>query len=272
MTAFRVDGKVALVTGAGRGIGAAAATRLAEAGAQVLLANRTRDAAQVLATQLRERGLAAQATGFAADEAGSRQAVADTLAAFGRLDILIHNAGGCPWSDLAELKSDALEQTLALNLKSCFWLTQAALPALTVRGGRIVVTSSVTGPRVAMLGASHYAAAKAGVNGFIRAAALELAPRRITVNGVEPGFVAKSRGRLSVPEVRARLEHYIPLGTAGAPDDIAYAMLFLASDEARWITGQTIVVDGGMTLPESGQVMEEAWARQAVQTNEDPEP
>jgi len=276
--AFRLDGKVALVTGAGRGIGAAAATRLAEAGAQVLLANRTQDDAEALATRLREHSLAARAAPFSADASGCRQAVADTLAAFGRLDILIHNAGGCPWSDLAQLSSEVLEQTLALNLKSCFWLTQAALPALATRGGRIVVTSSVTGPRVAMLGAAHYAAAKAGVNGFIRSAALELAPERITVNGVEPGFVAKSRGRLSMPEVRERLERYIPLGSAGAPDDIAYAMLFLASDEARWITGQTIVVDGGMTLPESGQVMEEAWARKAARADvaahagEDPRP
>ncbi len=259
MNPFRLDGKVALVTGAGRGIGAAAATRLAEAGAAVLVANRTRADADALADALAARGLQARATGFTADEAGCGQAVADALAAYGRLDLLIHNAGGCPWARLDELDSDTLERTLALNLKSCFWLTRAALPALKARGGRIVVTSSVTGPRVAMLAAAHYAAAKAGVNGFIRTAALELAPHRITVNGVEPGFVAKDRGRLSQPATRARLERYIPLGAAGRPDDIAYAMLFLASDEAGWITGQTIVVDGGMTLPESGQVMEDAW-------------
>ncbi|MCC7151905.1 MAG: SDR family oxidoreductase, partial [Rubrivivax sp.] len=148
-------------------------------------------------------------------------------------------------------------QTLALNLESCFWLTQAALPALGARGGRIVVTSSVTGPRVAMLDSAHYAAAKAGVNGFIRSAALELAPRGITVNGIEPGFVAKDRGRLSQPENRIALEREIPLGRAGRPDDIAFAALYLASDEACWMTGQTLVVDGGMTLPESGQVMDE---------------
>ncbi|RYY82458.1 MAG: SDR family oxidoreductase [Comamonadaceae bacterium] len=117
----------------------------------------------------------------------------------------------------------------------------------------------MTGPRVAMRDATHYAAAKAGVNGFIRSAALELAPHRITVNGVEPGFVAKDRGRLSEPARKERLVRYIPLGTAGEPDDVAFAMLYLASEQAKWITGQTLVVDGGMTLPESGQVMEEAW-------------
>ncbi len=264
MSAFRFDGKVALVTGAGRGIGAAAATRLAEAGAHVMLANRSLDAAGEVAAGLRERGLLAQAIPFRADESGCRQAVADTLAALGRLDVLIHNAGGCPWSDLETLTSETLEAALSLNLKSCFWLTQAALPSLKKAGGRIVVTSSVTGPRVAMIGATHYAAAKAGVNGFIKSAALELARHRITVNGVEPGFVAKPRGRLSQPAVKERLVRYIPLGTAGAPDDIAFAMLYLASEEARWVTGQTLVVDGGMTLPESGQVMEELWQDDAA--------
>jgi 3-oxoacyl-[acyl-carrier protein] reductase len=95
------------------------------------------------------------------------------------------------------------------------------------------------------------------VNGFIRAAALELAADRITVNGVEPGFVAKpGRGTLSRPEIRAAIEHYIPLGQMGEPDDIAYAMLYLAADEAKWVTGQTIVVDGGGTLPETGYAMD----------------
>jgi 3-oxoacyl-[acyl-carrier protein] reductase len=260
---FSFDGKVALITGAGRGIGAAMATRLAQSGAQVMLANRSLEPAQSLALGLRDAGLAAQATAFEATPAGCRAAVDAAAQAFGRIDIVLHNAGGCPWSPLEDLDDATLEHTLALNLKSCFWLTQAALPALKACGaGRIVVTSSVTGPRVAMLDASHYAAAKAGVNGFIRAAALELARHRITVNGVEPGFVAKPRGRLSQPAVRERLERYIPLGEAGQPDDIAFAALYLASDEARWITGQTLVVDGGMTLPESGQVMEDTWSPQ----------
>ena len=108
-----------------------------------------------------------------------------------------------------------------------------------------------------MFGAAHYAAAKAGVNGFIRAAALEFARDRITVNGVEPGFIAKPRGRLSDPGVRDRLVRCIPLGRAGEPDDVAMAMLYLASEAARWITGQTLVVDGGMTLPESAHAMEQ---------------
>jgi 3-oxoacyl-[acyl-carrier protein] reductase len=261
MSAFRLDGKVALVTGARRGIGGAVATCLAEAGAGVVLANRTVEAAEEVAAELRQRALQARATGFVADEAGAHEAVAAAIGAFGALDIVVHNAGGCPWGALETLSAQVLEDTLSLNLKSCFWLTQAALPALKQRGGgRILITSSVTGPRTAMVGAAHYAAAKAGVNGFIRAAALELAPHRITVNGVEPGFIAKGRGRLSQDPTRERIERYIPLGTMGAPEDIAYAMLYLASAEARWVTGQTIVVDGGSTLPESGYAMEEQWA------------
>ena len=264
MTAFRLDGKVALVTGARPGIGGAAATCLAEAGARVVLANRSRPPVEELARRLRDRGLDAQAIGFGADAPGCARAVAETLVLAGGLDIVIHNAGGCQWSALDALTSAVLEDTLALNLKSCFWLTQAALPALQARGGgRIVVTSSITGPRVAMAGAAHYAAAKAGVNGFIRAAALELAPQRITVNGVEPGFVAKDHGRLSQPGTRERIERWIPLGRAGRPEDIAHAMLFLASDEAAWITGQTLVVDGGATLPETGYAMEQQWGHDA---------
>ena len=260
MKLFRLDGKVALVTGARPGIGGAIASYLAQAGARVMLANRTRAAAAEVAAQVHREGGKARVTTFSADEGGARRAVEDVVAAFGALDIVVHNAGGCPWTSLEALSSEILDDTLEVNLKCCFWLAQAALPALRRRGGgRILVTSSVTGPRVVMAGAAHYAAAKAGVNGFIRAAALELAPDRITVNGVEPGFIAKGHGRLSEPATRTRIERYIPLGSMGRPEDVAGAILYLASDAARWITGQTIVVDGGATLPDSGFAMEELW-------------
>jgi 3-oxoacyl-[acyl-carrier protein] reductase len=255
---FRLDGRVALITGAGRGIGAAIAAAFAEAGAQVVLANRTLQPAAEVAAALKARGFAAEAIGFCADENGCREAVAAAAKAGGALDIVVHNAGGCRWTALPEMTGEILGEALMLNLTSCFWLTQAALPWLEQRGGgRLLFTSSVTGPRVAMTHASHYAAAKAGVNGFIKAAALELAAARITVNGVEPGFIAKDRGRLSQPETRARIEHYIPLGSMGNANDIAHAMLYLASPAAAFITGQTIVVDGGATLPESGFAMDE---------------
>jgi 3-oxoacyl-[acyl-carrier protein] reductase len=118
--------------------------------------------------------------------------------------------------------------------------------------GRILVTSSITGPRVAMPGTAHYAASKAGANGFIRTAALELAAYGITVNGVEPGYIdTPAMSALKARFGEEQLTRYIPLKRLGRPEDIAHAMLFLASDEAAYVTGQTIVVDGGSTLPES---------------------
>jgi 3-oxoacyl-[acyl-carrier protein] reductase len=258
MSAFRLDGKIALITGGARGIGAAIATAFAAAGAEVMVANRSVEPAEALAASLQARGFGAAATEFTADEAGCRAAVAAAVNAFGALDIVVHNAGGCRWTSLTDMTAEILDEALTLNLKCCFWLAGAALPSLRSRGGgRLLVTSSVTGPRVAMANATHYAAAKAGVNGFIRAAALELAPHGITVNGVEPGFIAKDRGRLSQPATRARIERYIPLGKMGGADDIGHAMLYLASPAASFITGQTIVVDGGTTLAESGFAMDD---------------
>jgi 3-oxoacyl-[acyl-carrier protein] reductase len=261
---FDLAGKVALVTGGGRGIGAAIATRLAEAGAAVVIANRTTGPAVELAADLVARGFVARAAPL---PGLSRQALTDLVdqaaGERGRLDILVHNAGSCPWTLLSEMTEPVLEETLAVNLSACFWLSQAAIPWFERAGrGRILITSSVTGPRTAMAKATHYAAAKAGVNGFIKAAALELAPRGITVNGVEPGFISKpGRGSLSTPEVLEAIAHFVPLGHAGRPDDIAFAMLYLASDEAAYITGQTIVVDGGGVLPETGLAMDKLRAK-----------
>jgi 3-oxoacyl-[acyl-carrier protein] reductase len=256
---FDLSGRTALITGSGQGIGAAIATQFAQAGARVALVNRSLDAADAVAEALRRAGC--EAAAFQADlstEQQCRKAVEEVTKAFGSLDILVHNAAICPWAPIEQISADALEKTLAVNLKACFWLTQAALPELRRSGsGRIIITSSVTGPKVAMSGSAHYAASKGGVNAFVRAAALELAKDGITVNGVEPGFIAKpGRGSLSVPETRAKIEYYIPLGEMGRPDDIAFAMLYLASREARYMTGQILTVDGGGVLPETGYAMD----------------
>lgn len=257
---FRLDGKVALVTGAGRGIGAAIARVFAEAGAAVAIANRTPSAGAQVAAEIVAAG--GRARDFAVD-AGDREAlralVEGVAAEFGGLDILVHNAAINPWASIDEITPEMLEETFAVNLKACFYLAQFASTHLRKSGaGRILVTSSVTGPRVAMPRAAHYAASKSGVNGFIRTAALEYAGAGITVNGVEPGFIAKpGRGTLlNQPERVRRMARYIPLQEMGAAEDIAYAMLYLASPAARYVTGQTIVVDGGSTLPESPIFME----------------
>jgi 3-oxoacyl-[acyl-carrier protein] reductase len=257
---FDLSGKRALVTGAGRGIGAAIVTRFAEAGAEVIAANRTISHAEELSAALGARGLKVAAAPFEDLSRHGLKSLVDGVAGDGSLDILVHNAGGCPWSSLEDLDEAKLEMALGLNLTACFWLTQAAIPHLRARGGgRILITSSVTGPRAAMVGASHYAAAKAGVNGFIRNAALELARDAITVNGVEPGFIAKpGRGALGGEEAMAKIAYDVPLGHMGEVDDIAFAMLYLASREAKYVTGQTIVVDGGAVLPETGWAMDRA--------------
>ncbi|HSV45022.1 MAG TPA: SDR family oxidoreductase [Ramlibacter sp.] len=252
--AFSLEGKAALVTGGGRGIGAAIAGAFAQAGARVLIANRTASAGEAVAAALRAQGHEVLATRCdLGRRAEAQRAVAEAARHFGALDIVVHNAAVNPWARIEAMEEAALRETLAVNLEACFWLTQAALPHWRARGaGRMLVTSSVTGPRVAMPGSAHYAASKAGANGFIRSAALELAGERITVNGVEPGYIAKQGGSLlSDPERAARIARHIPAGELGSPEDIAHAMRFLASDAARYITGQTIVVDGGSTLPES---------------------
>ncbi|AXK51823.1 MULTISPECIES: SDR family oxidoreductase [Pseudomonas] len=247
-------GRIALVTGSGQGIGRAIAQVFAAGGAKVMLA--TRSAASGAETQrlIRQAGGTAELlTLDLGTRAAAEQAVAATLDAFGGLDLLLHNAGIFPMQKLAELEEQTLDSTLAVNLKSCFWLTQAALPALRrARAPRIVVTSSVTGPRTAIPGLAHYAASKAGVNGFIRAAALELAEYGITVNGVEPGLIA-TQAMDNLGDA-ATLSRGIPLGRLGTPEDIAYAMLFLASPQAGYITGQTLIVDGGALLPENSQL------------------
>lgn len=258
---FNLTGRVALVTGGGRGIGAAIVARFARAGATVVIANRTLEVAEALARELASDGLDVHCMPFNDLDRSSLRAIVDEVAARRRrLDIVVHNAGGCPWSSLEDLDETKLEDTLALNLNASFWLTQAAVPHMRAASfGRILVTSSVSA-RVAMGGGTHYSAAKAGVNAFIRGAAFELARDGITVNGVEAGFIEKpGRGTMSAPENKAKLERFIPIGHMGSADDIACAMLYLASAEAKYVTGQTIVVDGGSTLPETGFAVERQW-------------
>jgi len=253
MAEQRLSGRKVLVTGVGRAIGPAIVRRFAQSGAHVAAANRTLSRAQAVVGDLTQQGLSAWALPLDLETpTGAAEAVTAAADQLGGLDIVVHNAGGCPWSRLEALSEEDLELTLSINLKACFRLLKVALPSLRQsEHGRFLVTSSVTGPKVAMPGAVHYGAAKAGVNAFVRGAALELASDGITVNAVEPGYIQKPDGFLADPAQRSRIEQYIPLGRLGDPDDIAWAMVYLASDEASYVTGQTIVVDGGALLPES---------------------
>lgn len=258
---FDLSGRVALVTGGGRGIGAAVVTRLAEAGAEVVIANRSQDVAEALASELKGRGLGASVVPFERlDRASLRDLVDEIARRATRLDVLVHNAGGCPWAAFDELDEDKLETALSINLSAAIWLAQAAVPHMRARQfGRILVTSSISS-RFAMGGGAHYSAAKAGVNAFIRGAAFELAREGITANAVEPGFIAKpGRGTLGTAGNLPRIARYVPVGRIGSADDVAFAMLYLASEQAGYVTGQTIVVDGGMTLPETGFAVDRQW-------------
>ena len=247
------EGRVVLVTGGAQGIGQAIVRQFAKAGARVVIADLLGEQAVELAAGLRDQGLLVSAMQV---DLAQPHAITELLRQLddthGRLDVLVHNAGYFPLTEFAAITPQVLQRTLDVNLSALFWLTQGALPSFTRQGGGcVLVTSSVTGPRVAYPGLAHYAAAKAGVNGFIRAAALELAPLKVRVNGVEPGMIrTPAMDNLGDATLSARIAAAVPLGRLGEPDDIASAMRFLASDAACYITGQTLVVDGGATLPE----------------------
>ncbi len=243
-------GHTVLVTGGAQGIGQAIVEAFSARGARVVIADLNLQGAETLAHNLRQQGLQVEAQGV---DLADREAIVALLTRLDRLDVLVHNAGYFPLTPFEQITPAILQRTLDVNLSALFWLTQAALPHFRQQGrGTVLVTSSVTGPRVAFPGLSHYAASKAGVNGFIRSAALELAPLGIRVNGVEPGMIATpAMGNLGDNGLSERIAKGVPLGRLGAPADIANAMLYLASDLAGYVTGQTIIVDGGATLPET---------------------
>ncbi|HEV2442030.1 MAG TPA: SDR family oxidoreductase [Steroidobacteraceae bacterium] len=248
-------GRKCIVTGAARGIGRAIALALAAHGATVVIADRSMAESEATCAVIARAGGAARAIAVdLAERAEIVRLMSQATGYLGGLDILVHNAAHLPVRPLADIDTALLERTLAVNLEAAFWLTQTALPMLRHSGrGRILITSSVTGPRVAYPGLAHYAASKAGLNGFIRSAALELAGEGITVNGVEPGMIATpAAANLGDDDHQEWLARRIPLGRLGKPEDIAFAMLFLASDGAAYITGQTLIVDGGALLPECG--------------------
>lgn len=244
----RLTDRVALVIGGARGIGAAIASRFAAEGAAIAIADMEETAGRVHADSLGGLFIVADI----ATEAGAEAAVAATLARFGRLDILVQNAGIYPWTLIETTSAAEWDRVLGVNLRGTFLAARAALPAMKAQGyGRMIFTSSITGPHVTSPGHGHYSASKAGINGFIRAAALEFSGYGITVNGVEPGnILTEGMQAHRSADFIASMAAAIPLGRMGTPEDVASAFLFLASDEASFITGTTIVVDGGQLLPE----------------------
>jgi 3-oxoacyl-[acyl-carrier protein] reductase len=248
-----VDGRVAIVTGAGSGIGSALARGLAAAGARVVVADVNKRAGTAVVSSLQDlTSVAVFHQVDVSDGESCRQLAAGVLDRFGAIDILCANAGIYPNVPLTDMTEADWDRVHAVNLRGVFLSVKACLPSMCDKGfGRIVLTSSITGPITGYPGWAHYGATKAGILGFMRSAALEVAPYGITMNAVMPGNVrTQGFGEVDAQYIQ-ETEAYIPLRRLAEPAEIAHAVVFLASDEAGYVTGQTIVVDGGQVLPES---------------------
>ena len=241
-----LSGRTALVTGSTRGIGRAIAQRLAGAGARVAVVGRDRSRAEEVAA-----AVGRDAAGFAcdvADVASVTALVEGVEKAFGQIDILVNNAGLTRDNILFRLKDDDWDAVLDANLRGAFVAIRAASRGMIKRRwGRIINIASVVGI-IGNKGQSNYAASKAGLIGLTKSVAKELASRNILANVVAPGFIDTDMTAAMTPEARATLSGQIPLERLGSPADVAGAVAFLASDAASYITGQVIVVDGGMVM------------------------
>ena len=245
---LNLTGKIAIVTGASRGIGRATATMLAARGAHVVAAARGDHAAETVAAVQAAGGRAELATVDVSDPPTVEAVVASTLERHGRLDILVNNAGIARDQLLLRMKRDDWDQVIATNLTAAFTFIQAAIkPMVRQRSGRIISISSVVG-QMGNAGQANYAASKAGLIGLTKAIARELASRQITVNAVSPGFVETDMTRAIAEKAQGDWAAHIPLGRMGTPEDVAAAVCFLASDEASYITGQVLAVNGGMYM------------------------
>jgi 3-oxoacyl-[acyl-carrier protein] reductase len=243
-----LSGKVALVTGASRGIGRAIATTLAARGAYVVAAARGDNAAGTVAA-IQEAGGRGEAVALDVTTAdGALLLVADVLARHGRVDILVNNAGIARDQLMLRMKRDDWDQVIATNLTAAFACAQAVLkPMVKQRGGRIISISSVVG-QSGNAGQVNYAASKAGLIGFSKALAREVASRGSPVNVVAPGLIETDMTKALTERSQVDWAAQIPLGRAGTPDDVAAAVCFLASDEASYITGHVLAVNGGMYM------------------------
>ena len=240
--------QVAVVTGGARGIGRGISAVLAAEGARVVVVDVDARLGEETAAELGAIAVSADVTNRASVDAMARR-VSDEL---GRIDIVAANAGAYPFADLETLDEEMWNRVMDLNVTGAVRTVQACLPAMRARRyGRIVLTSSITGPITGQPGFTHYGASKAAMLGFMRSAAVELARSGITVNAVMPGNVSTPGFADTSDEHQHRMLAAIPMGRYAEPEEVGWAVRFLASPEAGYITGQTLVVDGGQVLPES---------------------
>jgi 3-oxoacyl-[acyl-carrier protein] reductase len=246
---FDLSGKVALVTGASRGIGCGIAKTLAKNGAHVVCVSRKVSDVQSVADEIIAAGGAATAVACdISDSDNVSKLIKETVATHDHLDILVNNAGVTRDNLLMRMSEDDWNTVLNINLKAVFIAIKAvARTMMKQRNGRIINISSVVG-LMGNAGQVNYAASKAGLIGLTKSTARELASRGITANCIAPGYVATDMTNELGDEVRQSLNEKIPLGRIGQVEDIAYAVAFLASDEAEYITGQTLAIDGGMVM------------------------
>jgi 3-oxoacyl-[acyl-carrier protein] reductase len=249
-------GQTVIVTGASKGIGKGIARRFAEAGLNVLVVSRHLVEAESTAAEI-----GGKASGFAADVTSTEDCTAMAAAAlerYGSIDVLCANAGIFPAAKLGAMTAADFDHVMNTNLKGTFLSVSAVLPEMKAKKkGRIVLTSSITGPITGFPGWSHYGASKAGQLGFMRTAAIELAPWNITMNAVMPGNIRTEGLDGLGADYIASMEASIPQKRLGSVADIANTALFFASEEAGYITGQTMVIDGGQILPESLMALNE---------------
>ena len=249
MKCYNLKEKVAIVTGASRGIGEAIATRLSSCGARIILIARNSDKLKIVQERITSQGgIAESITGDVASLDSFSGIISSVNEKWGRIDILVNNAGISRDNIIMRMKEDDWDEVMSINLKGCFnGIKSVTRPMIKNKAGRVINITSVIG-QIGNAGQSNYAASKAGIMGLTKSMAKELGSRNITVNAVAPGYIKTDMTNKLNDEIKEKMKTSIPLGRLGAPNDVANLVCFLASDDAGYITGQTFNVDGGMVM------------------------
>ena len=249
MKCYNLKEKVAIVTGASRGIGEAIATQLSSCGAKIILIARNADKLKIVQNNITSQGgIAESITGDVSSLDSFTEIISGANKKWGRIDILVNNAGVAKDNIIMRMKEDDWDEVMSINLKGCFnGIKSVTRPMIKNKAGRIINITSVIG-QIGNAGQSNYAASKAGIMGLTKSMAKELGSRNITVNAVAPGYITTDMTDELNDDVKEKMISSIPLGRLGTPDDVANLVCFLASDDAGYITGQTFNVDGGMVM------------------------